>query len=206
MTNQNADLASAIRRLNGRAWGLAGGIILGGGLFLATNLLLLRSANTGEPIGPTLALLRYFFPGYSVSFGGSLIGFAYAFFLGYVAGRAGGSLHDIRHDAANTDTRTAVDPEDESTVEIRQLHAPTWGVGIARASGLGLFLATVALVVRGSVDGQPVGPTLGQLSYFFPGYSVSWLGAVIGLLYAGGSGYLVGASIVRIYNRLVRRS
>ena len=42
----------------------------------------------GEVVGPHLGLLGWYFPGYSVTFGGSLIGAVYAFVLGYGLGRA----------------------------------------------------------------------------------------------------------------------
>jgi hypothetical protein len=52
-------------------------------------------------------------------------------------------------------------------------------------SGLALFLATLVLVFKG---GELVGPRLGLLSQYFPGYSVTTSGALIGLTY----GFLVG--------------
>lgn len=65
--------------VQGVAWGLVAGL----GLFLATNWLVLKG---GRVIGPHLSLLRQFFIGYEVSFAGSLIGFAWAFACGFVAG------------------------------------------------------------------------------------------------------------------------
>jgi hypothetical protein len=38
-------------------------------------------------VGPHLGLLGIFFPGYRVTFAGSLIGFVYAFVVGYGFGR-----------------------------------------------------------------------------------------------------------------------
>jgi chromate transport protein ChrA len=52
-----------------------------------------------------------------------------------------------------------------------------------------LFLATATLVVRG---GEVVGPHLSLLSNYLPGYSVSWGGAVIGVLYGLVLGFLAG--------------
>jgi hypothetical protein len=40
---------------------------------------------------------------------------------------------------------------------------------------------------------------LGQLGYFFPGYSVSVVGAFVGAFWAGVVGYLVGSGFARIY-------
>jgi hypothetical protein len=77
-------VSSYVTHLNGRLWGIALGILFGSGLFLATNLLVLKG---GEDMGQHLGLLGHYFPGYSVTFLGSLVGFVYAFFVGYLFGR-----------------------------------------------------------------------------------------------------------------------
>lgn len=77
-------LALYAARLNGRAWGIALGILFGVGLFVATNVLVLRG---GEKVGTHLGLLSIYFPFYDVSFLGSLLGFVYAFVVGYATGR-----------------------------------------------------------------------------------------------------------------------
>jgi len=95
MTEQEQqELKRAVARLNARAWGIAGALLLSIGLFAATNILVLRGAPPGQHVGPTLGLLRYFLPGYSVSFVGSIIGFVYMFVLGYILGRAVGSVYN----------------------------------------------------------------------------------------------------------------
>ncbi len=91
MVDEQESVNLAIMRLNGRAWGIAMGLLLGGGLFVATNFLVLKG---GANVGQHLQLLRVFFPGYSVTFGGSLIGFIYAFVLGYALGRLIGSVYN----------------------------------------------------------------------------------------------------------------
>jgi hypothetical protein len=55
--------------------------------------------------------------------------------------------------------------------------------------GVGLFVATLALVLMG---GPVVGPTLGLLGQYFPGYSVTPLGSAVGLLYGFTSGFVSG--------------
>jgi hypothetical protein len=84
-------LDRAIRRLNARAWGIALGLMCGLGLLLATNFLIIRG---GPNVGQHLELLRNFFPGYRVSFVGSLIGFVYAFVIGYGLGRVIGTVYN----------------------------------------------------------------------------------------------------------------
>ena len=75
---------------------------MGLGLFLATNVLLLAGAPDGGAVGPTLGLLRYFLPGYTVSFVGSLIGFVYLFVIGYALGRTVGTLYNKLVDSTET--------------------------------------------------------------------------------------------------------
>jgi len=77
-----AGVDAYVRRLHVRAWGLAAGMLSGLGLFVATNLLVLRG---GDDVGTHLGLLSIYFPFYDVTFLGSLIGFVYAFVVGYVA-------------------------------------------------------------------------------------------------------------------------
>ncbi|HXH09777.1 MAG TPA: hypothetical protein VNP04_08465 [Alphaproteobacteria bacterium] len=70
-------------RLNATVQGIATGIVAGLGVFIATNLLVLKG---GEVIGPHLSLLGHFFIGYRVTLAGSLVGFAYAFIYGFAGG------------------------------------------------------------------------------------------------------------------------
>ena len=78
-------------RLNARAWGIATGLLLGGGLFLATIFLVIRG---GPMVGQHLSLLRAFFPGYSVTWLGAFVGFVYAFVIGYGLGRIIGYVYN----------------------------------------------------------------------------------------------------------------
>lgn len=82
-TPQDQDLTRTIRRLNARIMGISLGLMLGLGLFIATNWLVIKG---GVNVGQHLVLLRNFFPGYRVTFVGSLVGFVYAFVLGYGIG------------------------------------------------------------------------------------------------------------------------
>jgi len=70
-------------RLNAKVHGVVAGLLIGLGIFVATNWLVLKG---GEVVGPHLALLGQFFVGYKVTFVGSLIGFAYGFLFGFVVG------------------------------------------------------------------------------------------------------------------------
>lgn len=77
--------------LNAQAWGISFGLLAGSGLFLATNFLLIKG---GPGVGRHLAMLSAFFPGYRVTFAGSLIGFVYAFVCGWALGRIIGAVYN----------------------------------------------------------------------------------------------------------------
>lgn len=83
-STEQQTLEKVLFRMNEQGWGIAVGLLLGAGLFAATNILVLRG---GAEVGPHLGLLAFYFPGYRVTFLGSLIGFVYAFVLGYGIGR-----------------------------------------------------------------------------------------------------------------------
>lgn len=70
-------------RLNATVQGIGTGLLVGLGIFMATNWLVLKG---GDVVGPHLSLLGQFFIGYRVSFIGSLIGFAYGFLSGFSVG------------------------------------------------------------------------------------------------------------------------
>ena len=74
-----------------------------------------------------------------------------------------------------------------------------WGLSCGLLAGLGLFVATAVLLIRG---GPNVGAHLGLIGVYFPGYTVSWLGAFIGFVYAFVVGYVVGRIVATLYNRL----
>jgi hypothetical protein len=91
MMESDATLRATLLQLNERAWGISTGLLLGLGLFAATNILVLKG---GAQVGTHLSLLAVYFPGYSVTFLGSLVGFVYAFVLGYALGRLIGHVYN----------------------------------------------------------------------------------------------------------------
>jgi len=72
-----------VLRLQAMVQGIVSGLLAAVGLFAATNYLVLKG---GEVVGPHLALLSQFFPGYTVTFVGSIVGAIYAFAYGFAAG------------------------------------------------------------------------------------------------------------------------
>jgi hypothetical protein len=82
---QTADelVVRTFAKLDSIALGLSCGIVCGLGLVSATVILLIKG---GDQIGPNLSLLGQYFPGYSVTWTGSILGCAYGLAAGFVAG------------------------------------------------------------------------------------------------------------------------
>ena len=88
---------------------------------------------------------------------------------------------------------------DEPRTRILRLDAMLAGITTGLVAGLGLFLATNWLVLKG---GDPIGPHLVLLAQFLPGYRVTFLGSLIGFVWAFVWGFAAGWSVSRLYNRL----
>lgn len=83
---------------------------------------------------------------------------------------------------------------------VQRLNGNVLGLVIGIIGGLIIFVATNWLVIKG---GEVVGPHLSLLSQFFIGYSVTFVGSLIGAAYGFVTGYLGGRIIGWIYNGVV---
>ncbi len=88
----------------------------------------------------------------------------------------------------------------EISRRVARIHANILALIFAIICGLGLFIMTVWLLIKG---GALVGPHLELLGQYFIGYSVTWAGSVIGLLYGAVFGGICGWLIGMIYNLIV---
>ncbi len=79
------------------------------------------------------------------------------------------------------------------------LHKLAFGVATGVAAAIGIYLITIVYILR---NPQP-GFHLGLLSQFFTGYSVTWRGALIGAVWAGFSGFVLGWFLAFSRNFLV---
>ncbi|NOS77585.1 MAG: NAD(P)/FAD-dependent oxidoreductase [Nitrospira sp.] len=71
------------------------------------------------------------------------------------------------------------------------------GVAVGVVSGLGIFVASAVLLLRG---GPAPGPTLSLLGNYLSGFEVTWGGAVIGLIEGGLLGCAVGVFAAGLRN------
>jgi hypothetical protein len=91
----------------------------------------------------------------------------------------------------------------EQTVLTRvvRLELLVTGLTMSLLFGLGLFLPTIFLVIKG---GPLVGPHLALLGQFLPGYDVTLAGSFIGLGYGLVLGFALGCLIAIVYNKVAR--
>jgi len=89
---------------------------------------------------------------------------------------------------------------------VLRLNTKMVGMVLGLLFGFAIFIATNWLILKGghiSASGDyVVGPHLQLLSQFFVGYSVSFLGSIIGFFYGFALGTLCGAAIGWIYNKI----
>ena len=90
-------------------------------------------------------------------------------------------------------------PEEKLFSGVLLLNAKVVGMALGVIFGLGIFVATNWLVIKG---GERVGPHLILLSQYFIGYKVTFLGSLIGAAYGFTLGTICGGLIGWIYNRI----
>ena len=92
---------------------------------------------------------------------------------------------------------------DEDLIDrsLLRLNTIATAVGLGMLFGVVLFVTTLFLALR---DGAYAGPHLGLLGQYFPGYSVTVFGSVVGFFYAFVVGATAGFLLSSIYNRLTR--
>ena len=90
-------------------------------------------------------------------------------------------------------------PEEKLFSGVLLLNAKVVGLALGFIFGLGIFVATNWLVIKG---GSRVGPHLILLGQYFIGYKVTFLGSLIGAAYGFALGTICGALMGWIYNKL----
>ena len=103
------------------------------------------------------------------------------------------------------ETNAIVIEEDESEEQllknaILHLNGNVLGIVLGTVFGLLIFVATNWLVIKGGSD---VGIHLRLLNQFFIGYSVTFIGSLVGLLWGFLTGYVIGFLTAWVYNRIV---
>ena len=98
--------------------------------------------------------------------------------------------------------RSRISEEEIIRKAVVRLNGHILGFVLATISAMMIFLATNWLVLKG---GEEVGPHMGLLDQFLIGYSVTFVGSLIGAGYAFLIGYVSGLFIAWIYNWVISK-
>lgn len=90
--------------------------------------------------------------------------------------------------------------EEVVLTRLLRLNAVVQGIVTGIVAGLGIFIATNWLVLKG---GPVVGPHLSLLNQFFLGYRVTFVGSLIGFAYGFVCGFGGGYLVASLYNWIV---
>lgn len=99
-----------------------------------------------------------------------------------------------------SENRSSSSEEQIISQAVLRLNSQVLGLVLGAVGALVIFAATNWLVLKG---GDVVGPHLSLLGQIFIGYSVTFLGSLIGAFYAFVVGYLSGLLVGWIYNAIV---
>lgn len=99
-----------------------------------------------------------------------------------------------------SENKPAISEEEIIRKAVVRLNGHILGFVIGVIGAIGIFAATNFLVLKG---GDVVGPHLGLLDQFLIGYSVTFVGSLIGALYLFVTGYLAGLFIAAVYNWVI---
>jgi len=90
-------------------------------------------------------------------------------------------------------------PADPVALAFAPAHKRAMGTAVGVVAALACFLATAVPLVRG----RPIALELELLSEYFYGYDVTWGGAVIGSVWAGFTGFVMGWFFAFLRNALL---
>ena len=85
---------------------------------------------------------------------------------------------------------------------IARLRAGIVAIVTGMIGGVAMSAATLWLVIKG---GPNVGQHLGLLQSYYPGYEVTWTGALVGFVYGALTGAVLGWCVAWLYNVLASR-
>lgn len=189
-------LLHATIKLNTALFAVVCGLMAGVSLLLITYV----SLNRGLPDpGHYLNLLGFFMPGYNVSVKGAWIGLLWGGVIGALAGAviyriyARGIRQQVLDYFAHNKSEYDLD------YAVLRLHGHSLGLAVGGMVAIGLIATTNWLVLRGTAD-ESVHAAL--LAHYLPGYSVSFVGSLVGALEVLIIAYLFCVLLAAIYNRV----
>ncbi|MFT4519034.1 MAG: hypothetical protein ACI9JM_001425 [Halioglobus sp.] len=90
-------LSAVFAKMDVVALSVSAGVLCALSLLCATSILLMQTVPADYPVGPHLSALAEYLPGYSVTWGGALVGSLYGFIVGVIAGFSAAVFWNITH-------------------------------------------------------------------------------------------------------------
>jgi hypothetical protein len=195
------DRIRALIRFNALALALALGVIGGLALLIATFALTLHG---GDVVGPLLGQLRYFFPGYTVTFSGAFVGAFWAGATGFGFGGLLGLAYGrwmITGPVAESSPAASADDVDPLQPNVRLLGSMRFAAVSGGLLALSLFLATNWLwLTTGEFS-----PHLFLLHNYLPGFTPDFIGSLFGSFWLFLYGAIGARSVAWVYDFVVKR-
>lgn len=189
-------LLHATIKLNTALFAAVCGLMAGVSLLLITYI----SLNRGLPDpGHYLNLLGFFMPGYSVSVKGAWIGLLWGWVIGALAGAVTYRIYASGIRQQVLDYFAHNKSEYDLEYAVLRLHGHSLGLAIGGMVAIGLIATTNWLVLLGIADESVHAALLAQ---YLPGYSVSFVGSLVGALEVLVVAYLFCMLLAAIYNRV----
>ncbi|MHB8916052.1 MAG: hypothetical protein ACYC4K_09610 [Thiobacillus sp.] len=170
-------LLHATVKLNTLLFAAVCGVMGGVSLFLLTYISLYHRGLPNP--GHYLNLLGFFLPGYNVSVEGAWLGLLWGGLIGALSGAVVYRVYarSIRQQVA--DYFASKKSEYDLEYAVLSLHGHSLGLALGGIVTLGLLVSTNWLVFRGTAE-QSEHAAL--FSHFLPGYSVSFVGSLMGAI------------------------
>lgn len=198
LSNSERTLLTSLVRLNMWIMGAMAGIFAGLLLWSATAVLLLRG---GANVGKHLSLLGVFLPGYEVSWTGAWIGLLWGLLLG---GLSGAILYGSYAATLSRGLSQPVLDKASSSLyrpPVFLVSGTSLGLALGGLAALQLLVTTNWLVLRGSADSSS---NAALLTNYLPGYSVSFIGSLVGATQLFGFVFIAAMLFSVAYNTVAK--
>ena len=189
-------LLHATIKLNTLLFAMVCGLLGGVSMLLLTYLSMYRGLPNH---GHYLNLLGVFMPGYSVSVEGAWIGLLWGGVIGAISGAVIYRIYARSIRQQVTDYFTHDKSEYDLEYGVLKLHGSALGLALGSMAALGLIASTNWLVLRGTADESAHAMLL---AHYLPGYSVSFVGSLIGAVEILIIVYVLCVLLAVIYNRM----
>ena len=197
MADRSPNVVNTLARMNAISLGVSCSLLAAVALGGATLVLVLQGGRPSYHLG----LLVQFFPGYSVTGGGALIGALWAGAVAFASSTPVAWLY-YRNLLTKLPEGSATPRPESLQRAVARLKKREFAMAIGLLAGTAMFIATILLILNHE-PGKPLGPHLKLLGHFLPGFKITWVGSALGFVYLTALGGAAALFVAGFYNRIV---